>query len=211
MLVFNSFLKTYGPVTILDIPAFSLPDGIYWLKAENGKGKSTLLKTISGILPFKGSICLEEKDLQRNRIFQRQAINYAEAEAIFPSFLKGKDLIDFFVKTKKGDALQACLLAKKLKIDNALSLEIGTYSSGMLKKLSLILAFIGRPKWILLDEPLITLDIVSTRIILETIKSLYETGISFIITSHQSFIVSIPDIQILTIDHKTLSLDTSHN
>ncbi len=205
MLVFNSFLKKYGSSTILDIPAFSLDDGMYWLKAENGAGKSTLLQSISGILPFQGSVCLENIDLQKKKIFQRKAINYAEAEPNFPKFLTGKELIDFFIQTKKGNLGESLELAKALQLEKNLSQEIATYSSGMLKKLSLILVFIGNPKWILLDEPLITLDVEAVQTIINKIEELYSKNISFIITSHQPFHMDTT-IQTLTIENKTLQL-----
>lgn len=85
---------------------------------------------------------------------------------------------------------------------------ISTYSSGMLKKLSLVLAFIGEPKWILLDEPLITLDVNAVNIILSTIKYFHQNGISFLITSHQSLSLDENNIRILTIEHKNLQLLT---
>ncbi|PZP51791.1 MAG: ABC transporter [Pseudopedobacter saltans] len=203
MLVFNSFLKKYGSTTILDIPSFLLEDGLYWLKAENGAGKSTLLQSVSGILPFDGSVLLDDIDLHKNKTFQRKAINYAEAEPKFPSFLTGKELIDFFNETKKGDLKASMDLAKSLQIDHALPQKISTYSSGMLKKLSLILVFIGNPKWIFLDEPLITLDVEAVQTIIEKIEAFFAKGTSFIITSHQTFSINIP-IQNLTIENKTI-------
>jgi ABC-2 type transport system ATP-binding protein len=55
----------------------------------------------------------------------------------------------------------------------------------MLKKLSLLLAFIGQPKWILLDEPLTTLDQSSQKALCKLIMEQYQQkNISFIITSH---------------------------
>ncbi|MFT4204642.1 MAG: ATP-binding cassette domain-containing protein [Chitinophagaceae bacterium] len=205
MIAFNSFLKSYGTTTILDIPALTLEDGLYWLKAENGLGKSTLLQSLSGILPFKGSVMLDNIDLQKKKIQQRQYINYAEAEPIFPDFLTGKELIDFFVATKKGSLQTSWMLAQKLHLENALPQPVGTYSSGMLKKLSLILVFIGTPKWIFLDEPFITLDEESMKTIISTIEAVYRYGISFIITSHQPFSINTP-IQTLTIENKNLRL-----
>ena len=67
-----------------------------------------------------------------------------------------------------------------------LSEPIGTYSSGMLKKLSIILAFLGSPKWVLLDEPLTTIDSKSLDALYGIIRELYvERNVSFILSSHQ--------------------------
>jgi ABC-2 type transport system ATP-binding protein len=63
---------------------------------------------------------------------------------------------------------------------------IGTYSSGMLKKLSLVLAFLGNPKLILLDEPLITIDAESLKILYSWIREEHNKGVSFMLSSHQA-------------------------
>src|SRR5262249_31784768 len=64
-----------------------------------------------------------------------------------------------------------------------------TYSSGMLKRLSLLLAFIGPVPLILLDEPLATLDVEATDALPDLIREYrreYCTG--FIFSSHQPFL-----------------------
>lgn len=56
----------------------------------------------------------------------------------------------------------------------------------MVKKLSLILAFIGQPKVILLDEPLVTLEDHSIPILTELISDYQQNKqVTFLITSHQ--------------------------
>jgi ABC-2 type transport system ATP-binding protein len=56
----------------------------------------------------------------------------------------------------------------------------------MLKKVSLLLAFTGRPKVILLDEPLITLDTQSLPLLYTLVEEFHQQyGVTFCITSHQ--------------------------
>jgi ABC-2 type transport system ATP-binding protein len=97
--------------------------------------------------------------------------------------------------------------AAQLQLHNALQKPTGAYSSGMLKKLSLILAFAGNPKWILLDEPLITLDAEAVQVILQLIEQTYKSGVSFLLTSHQD--VAFPNhnlpLQTLYIKDKTIT------
>jgi ABC-2 type transport system ATP-binding protein len=67
-------------------------------------------------------------------------------------------------------------------------MPVGTYSSGMIKKLSLLLTFIGKPSLILLDEPLATLDEGSIHILPELISAYNkEFKTCFIFSSHQPF------------------------
>jgi ABC-2 type transport system ATP-binding protein len=69
-----------------------------------------------------------------------------------------------------------------------LSTQTGSWSSGMIKRLSLLLAFIGDPALILLDEPLATLDNEAVLLLPELIREYHvNNGISFIFSSHYSF------------------------
>ena len=65
-----------------------------------------------------------------------------------------------------------------------IGLRIGTYSSGTLKKLSLLLAFIGNPSIISLDEPLITLDESSALIVCELVRQRTSSGTLVLLSSH---------------------------
>jgi ABC-2 type transport system ATP-binding protein len=125
-------------------------------------------------------------DLRQNRIEYCRRVNYAEAEPLFPSFLSGYDLIHLFQKTKMAANADVAHLIAAFNIDSYLANPIGTYSSGMVKKLSLVLAFIGNPKLILLDEPLVTLEDHSIPILLGLVNRYRkDRGVTFLITSHQ--------------------------
>lgn len=188
MLQFNTVQKHYGSFLAIDLPSLTVPDGVYWLQGENGSGKTSFLKMIGGLHPFTGDIFLDDRSIKKNRVSFLQSVNYAEAEPQYPSFLTAKDLVKLYCETKRTNEQDALGLLKQLHIENVYNKPLGTYSSGMLKKLSLVLAFTGNPKWILLDEPLITLDTNSVETICTLINTSYvQKGISFIITSHQPF------------------------
>jgi ABC-2 type transport system ATP-binding protein len=118
----------------------------------------------------------------------RRLVNFAEAEPLYPDFITGMELIKFYKSIRKAAAIQTEHLANLFKMNRFLSLPIGTYSSGMIKKLSLLLAFIGKPSLILLDEPLATLDEGSMHILPELISAYHkEFKTCFIFSSHQVF------------------------
>lgn len=193
MLHFTQFEKRYSNSTpVISIPSLSLKEDIYWLQGENGAGKTTLLKAIAGLIPFSGNIQVYDTDIRKQRIQYRKLVNWADAEPLYPGFLTGIDLINFYQQTKGTDQNQLLQLIQAFGIDNYMHQKVSTYSSGMTKKLSLILAFIGTPKWILLDEPLITLDTTAIRTCLSLIHTYQQKGVSFLITSHQSFIDTAP-------------------
>lgn len=122
----------------------------------------------------------------RNEFLKK--INYAEAEPLYPPFLTAKDLVELYAATKKADIDAAKQQLEELHILDAYHQPVGTYSSGMVKKLSLVLAFMGNPDWILLDEPLITIDVAAVELVCKWINDWHaRKGISFLISSHQSF------------------------
>ncbi len=202
MLHLTNLKKTYGSRVILDIPNLTLPEGAYWIKGNNGSGKTTLMKIIAGINPFEGNVVLHDIDLIQKPLEYRQLVSFAEAEPLFPGFLTGWDLIRFVQKTRneKDDAIDA--LVDYFGILSFLPYAVGTYSSGMVKKLSLLLPFIGAAKLILLDEPLITLEDSFLPKLFSLIKERQSQSASFLLSSHQPFQESqfIPTSKILIED-----------
>lgn len=190
VLHFKNYAKSYNNNLIIQVPDLELPHNIYWLKGENGTGKTTLIKSIAGLIPFNGTIEVGGTDINKQRIEYRQAVNYAEAEPVYPVFLTGNDLINFYQSTKKASDEQVAMLIDSLGIRSYADNKIGTYSSGMTKKLSLVLGLMGRPKLVLLDEPLITLDQQSVANLQHIIAAYFHDGVSFLITSHQE--ISFP-------------------
>ena len=212
MLRFVKFQKSYGDIPALKIDNLKIHPGIYWIKGANGSGKSTLLKSIAGILPFKGDILLNDRiSIKKSPVEYRKLVNFAEAEPAFPGFLTGKEMISLFSSAKNASAKQQEYLIESMGIQDYIGQPISTYSNGMLKKLSLVLAFLGQPELILLDEPLITIDSDALKTLYGWIKKQYqEYGLSFMLTSHQELnIVGLPLAETLTIQSKTLTTNSS--
>jgi len=185
MLVFQEYKKSYGKQDIISIGNLALESGIYWLRGENGTGKSTLMKSIAGLIPFKGNITVAGLNIRKQRREYTAVVNYAEAEPLLPGFLTGNDLISFYADAKNAPEGQVEHLCELLGVSNFAGNRIATYSSGMAKKLSLVLGFIGNPRLVLLDEPLITLDTASVEVLQRLINEYAQRGISFIVSSHQ--------------------------
>jgi len=187
MLHLKEFKKYYHNRLVLSIEDFQFSPGIYWIKGINGSGKSTLLKALAGILHFEGRIILNDTIyLKKQTTIYRSLVNFADAEPVFPSFLTGMELIALFRSAKKGLKAQVAQYVNDMQMEGYINYPVSTYSSGMLKKLSLLLAFLGNPAVILLDEPLITMDALALEILYKWIREAQAAGISFLLSSHQS-------------------------
>jgi ABC-2 type transport system ATP-binding protein len=187
MLQITHLQKSYGGHLVLQVPSLFLPEGIHWFKGANGSGKTTFFRTLAGMLPFEGEIRMNGWDIRKQPIEYRLHINYGEAEPDYPEFLTANDLIQFVAKAKQASSTQVEQLIQVLDIESFLFQPTGTYSSGMLKKTSLALAFLGNPKVIILDEPLITIDDATVQRVYELVRDYHAQGITFLLSSHQDF------------------------
>jgi len=178
--------KDYHGDTVLDVPLLELERGIYWLKGANGSGKTTLLRMIAGMSSFKGDIFCGDISLQKSPVHYRRQVSWADAEPAYPAWLSGSELVSFYQKVRKASPQQIGELVTFFGMQSALSRRIGEYSDGMVKRLSLLLAFIGETALILLDEPLATLDAEAAGGLPDLIlRYRQERGTSFLFTSHQ--------------------------
>ncbi|RZK47771.1 MAG: ATP-binding cassette domain-containing protein, partial [Hymenobacter sp.] len=136
----------------------------------------------------------------------RRLVNFAEAEPVFPEFLTGRELINLFRVAKAGPPHQEDFYLESLRLTAYVHEPINTYSSGMRKKLALVLAFLGRPACILLDEPLTTLDAEAVPVLCAWIARQHaEQGTSFLLSSHQALAAELrPAPQKLLVDQATL-------
>lgn len=186
MLEFLQVEKRYGDRQILSIPSQRLDSGIYWLHGANGAGKTTLLRMIAGILPFRGDILLQGYSLHKHPVTYRRLVSWADAEPLYPGFLTGEDLVNFYRDILRPDHAQITQLSERLGVRGWLSARASTWSSGMTKKIALLLAFLSRPALMVLDEPLITLDEAGTAELIALIIEYHQRhGTGFLLSSHQ--------------------------
>ena len=186
MLQIKHLIKRYGDKTILNIDHLEISKGINHLKGINGSGKTTFSKIIAGLIPYEGEILFQGKySPLKTKIAYRKRVNFAESEANYPDFLTANDLVSFIGKAKGTSKESMNSIPSTFGVDEYLFDHIGTYSSGMLKRLSLTLAFLGTPSLILLDEPFNTLDAAAIEILKNMIVSCHDHGVDFILISHQ--------------------------
>jgi ABC-2 type transport system ATP-binding protein len=189
--------KSYGVSTILAPSSLQLDNGICWVQGPNGSGKTTLLRMVAGLTPFKGDIRLDGCSLRKAPFFYRRLVSWSDAEPLYPDFLSGQDLVAFYREARLASTAQVADLVALFRMQSYLSTRIGSWSSGMTKKLSLLLAFLGNPSLIILDEPLVTLDADCIPVLYELIGTYRRGGTGFLLSSHQPL-----DSSSLSVDRK---------
>ena len=184
-LILNNISKKYGSHTVLAFEDWRISSGVYWLKGGNGTGKTTFFRIISGQTPFDGEVLFDDLSLKKDPIKFKQRISYAEAEPQYPLFISGRELLNFYKDIRSVHQDEVNRLTTLFEMTEFLDQKVGGYSSGMLKKLSLICALLGDVELYILDEPLITIDTASADKLYDFIKQKVKEGKSFLLSSHQ--------------------------
>jgi branched-chain amino acid transport system ATP-binding protein len=168
---------SYGPVTAIRGVSLSVPRGaIVTVLGANGAGKSTIMKTISGILdPSKGTIEFEGEPIQGlepDEIVRRGICHVPEGREVFP-FLSVHDnlMMGAFTRNDRdgiaADLEQAYGYFPILR--ERARQAAGSLSGGQQQMLAISRALMGRPKLLLLDEPSLGLSPKLTKDIFEII------------------------------------------
>jgi ABC-2 type transport system ATP-binding protein len=186
MLTFKDYSKLYGTRKILEIKDCSINFNLSWIRGINGSGKTTLLKSVAGLIPFHGEIMLDGLNLRKDPVRFRRMVTYSEAEPEFPSFLTGDELIGYTARARKVAQKDVDDLRDYLGINLYSHSPCGGYSTGMIKKISLCMAFLGKPGLILLDEPLAFIDQETSERLTDLINNRIRQKTRFILTSHQN-------------------------
>ena len=193
MLEVQDLYKSFGENDVLKGVNLQMEKGkIHILLGNNGSGKSTIINCMLKLLKYdRGSITLDGEDIEelRNMIYFKKVSALLESSVNVYDNLSGEENIGYFaglnrINIKKFDNHLDYI--KEFKLENHLDKKVGDYSRGMKQKLSLIIALISDPDYLLLDEPTLGLDFESTNNIIKILKKLaIEQNKSILITSHQ--------------------------
>ncbi|HLR65398.1 MAG TPA: ABC transporter ATP-binding protein [Pseudogracilibacillus sp.] len=176
MLQVKQLHKSYGKKVILDNISFSVAPGeIIGLVGENGAGKSTLLHILATILqPTTGQVTLDKTPYERKHMpVLRKEIGFVPQEiAIWEEFTVAENM-KFFEKLSpvrlSEVALQQLCEAVNLYFWHE---SVSTLSGGMKRKLNIAISLIHQPKYLLLDEPTVGIDLKSKYEIIDVLKKL---------------------------------------
>jgi ATPase subunit of ABC transporter with duplicated ATPase domains len=164
--------KSYGDNTVLKNVNFTIVRGNrIVLIGPNGAGKSTFIKVLMGILtPDAGSVIRNE----------RAKIGYYSQE--FETFDFRKTVLSTFCdETKKDEGFARSFLGRYMFLGSKVFQSIGSLSGGEKTRLSIAIIMGTDNNLLILDEPTTYLDVISQRVILESLKEYRGT---MIVVSH---------------------------
>ena len=163
-LVVNNIEKSFGLNRVLRGASFTFEKGkIYALLGRNGSGKTTLFDLISGKKDIdSGQVYLREDG--KDQPLENKDIFYMVANPVLPNFLTGREFLKFFSDVNKDRIMETRSLDELFDWIDFDTKErdhlIQTYSLGTKNKIQMLMFILLKPKVILMDEPLTSLDVV---------------------------------------------------
>jgi branched-chain amino acid transport system ATP-binding protein len=151
----------YGPILAIRGVSFDVPKGgIVTILGANGAGKTTVLKTVSGVMdPQKGNVVFEGREIQRmdpDKVMRLGISHVPEGREVFP-FLSVRENLNMGAYTRRDadevakdlEAVFGYFPVLKQRADQ----RAGSLSGGEQQMLAISRALMARPRLMLLDEP----------------------------------------------------------
>ena len=191
----------YGRVPVLHGVDFTVEEGeIVGVLGHNGMGKTTLLKTIMGIVPATGGVIgYAGLDLTRERASERARLGLGyvpQGRGIFPN-LSVQDNIRMGIAAHGGEEEEAVrrILAGFPRLEPLLDREGGALSGGEQQLLAIARCLISEPELVLLDEPTEGIQPSIVDAIIELLRNLNrEQGVTIVMVEQNlDFITELSD------------------
>jgi lipopolysaccharide export system ATP-binding protein len=219
---FENVSLAYGNRLILDNINFKINEGqIFGMLGPNGVGKSTIFNLITGLIsPQNGKIKIEGHNVTEYPIYVRsrkfkvgyvpQYGGYFNNLTLFDNL---KAISEIVIENKNFRIDKINYLISKFELDNLKDIKAKFLSGGQKKKLVIALSLLSEPKVLLLDECFAALDVLTIKMLQETIVNLQqENKITICICDHQARdLLACVDVAMILSNGKIVAQDTPSN
>ena len=205
MIQLDNIRKQYERCVALDQVSLDLEYGkAYGLWGRNGAGKTTLIRIVLGVLsPDRGIVRVFGNDPKRDWSVRREIGLVSDEDVYFPELT----VEEFLWWIGKLRSVRSSLYQEQIErytqafyIDEHRDHIISSLSHGTRRKVSVISAFIGTPKLIVMDEPTIGLDVDSREVLCNMLREHRQEGGATLIACHDAAFMKETCTDIIEID-----------
>jgi len=195
LLEVNNIETYYGPIMAIRGISFGVPRGaIVTILGANGAGKTTILKTVSGVMePQKGTVTFEGRALRGldpDKVMRLGLSHVPEGREVFPLLTVRENLkMGAYTRTDAGAVAQDVQMVYDYFPVLAMRAEqrAGLLSGGEQQMLSISRALMARPKMMLLDEPSLGLSPKLVKDIFDIIVRInHEQGVTILLVEQNA-------------------------
>ncbi len=201
MLELSDVTRRFGPNTAVDKVNISIPEGqMVGIIGRSGAGKSTLLRMINRLIdPSEGKIVFDGlevssisgkalRDWRRDCAMIFQQFNLVPRLDVVSNVLHGtlnnrSTLSTIFNLFPKADIIEAVEILDRLGIAEQAPKRAEALSGGQQQRVAIARALMQRPKMILADEPIASLDPLNAKIVMDALRDINEQEKITVITN----------------------------
>jgi ABC-type sugar transport system ATPase subunit len=197
LLELRQISKTFGPVRALSNVDLVIPPGqVTALIGDNGAGKSSLIKTISGLwTPDGGEIIWEGQPVRLHGPRDAEALGittiYQDLALcdnldIVQNMFLGHEPVRRGMLDEATMEMTARETLKELSVTTVRSIRqpVASLSGGQRQSVAVAKAVMSKAKLVIMDEPTAALGVAQTTMVLDLIKTLSSRGVSVLVISH---------------------------
>ncbi|HET9393225.1 MAG TPA: ABC transporter ATP-binding protein [Candidatus Rubrimentiphilum sp.] len=184
---------SYGGIRALRDVSLRVEEGeIVALLGSNGAGKTTMLRAISGLVPYSGTISFDGKDLRKRSPDEivRLGLGHApEGRRVFARMTVSENLAlgAYTVRSKSEiEERLAFVLATFPRLEERLDQAAGTLSGGEQQMLAIGRALMSAPRLLMLDEPSLGLAPIIVQTIFGVIRDINKRGTTILLVEQNA-------------------------
>jgi ABC-2 type transport system ATP-binding protein len=184
----RSLVKRYGRSLAVDGVDLHVAAGeVVALLGPNGAGKTTTIKSIVGLVrPSSGEVLVAGHDVVRKGVEAKEALGYVPDRPYLYPKLSARELLRFVAGVRRvaapGRAIDAAL--ERFSLGDVADGLIETFSHGMRQKLTFAAALLGRPRVLVVDEPMVGLDPRAARDVRLLLRAHADEGNAVLLATH---------------------------
>lgn len=181
----DGLTKSYAGRTVVDHLSFAVQQGeVFGLLGHNGAGKSTTIELLLGLKKQeqgKATILGMEPATNRKKLFERVGIQFQSSNYQCNIRVDEACQERALLYAHPADYRE---LLKQFGIEHLEKSPVNKLSGGEKQKLSVVLALVGKPEIVFLDELTTGLDVAARHEVWRTLKGLKEKGLTIFLTTH---------------------------
>jgi ABC-2 type transport system ATP-binding protein len=184
-IVMRGLTKDYGSGRgLFDLDLDVAEGEVFGFLGPNGAGKTTTIRLLMGVIHASaGTATVFGLDCDRDSVAVKREVGYLPGE--LPQFggMRGSEVVAYLGAMRGGiDTSRVSELAERLELD--LGRRFREYSRGNKQKLGLVLAFMSRPRLLILDEPTGGLDPLNQQTFHRLVEEVKASGTTVFLSSH---------------------------